>query len=393
MVSNKEIINKIGSIITDIADQYEYLSKNLEDVNELEMELFMANATFLADYIAILQRLVKSSDHITIKGQDQKQKSLEASTSKHPQRPDQHQQLDKESIDVPESHIEFKNWKQERPDQHQQLDKESIDVPESHIEFKNWKQDLVDKTTMSDRSQNPMKNLVERYLEHPEKQMIVKNFSEAALECNEKQEITKNSAHASFMADENLSEGILEFHKKTNNNEKTNYTYEKVISFDFDKKGLEELYDRPLTHAEKQVIDQKMEKGESSHATFSTKANDVVKHSRDVLSKDRAVTDRTDTLTNKKQTINDVHKRTTTSRKHPGKDLKALISLNDKLLFIKDLFGGYSLAYGEAMEQLNKFDDFEAAERFLKVNYSKKNNWVDKQASVDKFYEILRNKF
>ncbi len=365
MVSNKEIINKIGSIITDIADQYEYLSKNLEDVNELEMELFMANATFLADYIAILQRLVKSSDHITTKGQDQKQKSLEASTSKHPQ----------------------------RPDQHQQLDKESIDVPESHIEFKNWKQDLVDKTTMSDRSQNPMKNLVERYLEHPEKQMIVKNFSEAALECNEKQEITKNSAHASFMADENLSEGTLELHKKTNNNEKTNYTYEKVISFDFDKKGLEELYDRPLTHAEKQVIDQKMEKGESSYATFSTKANDVVKHSRDVLSKDRAVTDRTDTLTNKKQTINDVHKRTTTSRKHPGKDLKALISLNDKLLFIKDLFGGYSLAYGEAMEQLNKFDDFEAAERFLKVNYSKKNNWVDKQASVDKFYEILRNKF
>ena len=45
--------------------------------------------------------------------------------------------------------------------------------------------------------------------------MIVKNFSEAALECNEKQKITKNSAHASFMADENLSEETLEFHKKT----------------------------------------------------------------------------------------------------------------------------------------------------------------------------------
>ena len=348
MVSNKEIINKIGSIIADIADQYEYLSKNLEDVNELEMELFMANATFLADYIAILQRLVKSSDHITTKGQDQKQKSPEASTSKHPQ----------------------------RPDKHQQLDKEPIDVPESYVEFKNWKQDLVDETTMSDCSQNPMKTLVEQSLEHPEKQMIV-----------------KNSAYASFMADENLSEATLECYKKTNNNEKINYTHEKITSFDFDKKGLEELYDRPLTRAEKQVIDQKMEKVESSHATFSTKADDVVKHSRDVLSNDRAATGWADTLANKKQTINDIHKRTTTSRKLPGKDLKALISLNDKLLFIKDLFGGYSLAYGEAMEQLNKFDDFEAAERFLKVNYSKKNNWVDKQASVDKFYEILGNKF
>lgn len=348
MVSNKEIINKIGNIITDIADQYEYLSKNLENVNELEMELFMANATFLADYIAILQRLVKSSDHITTKGQDQKQKSPEASTSKHPQ----------------------------RADQHQQLDKEPIDVPESHVEFKNWKQDLVDDTTMSDRSQKPMKNLAERSLEHPEEQMIV-----------------KNSAHGSFMADENLSEGTLEVHKKINNNEKSNYTHEKVTSFDFDKKGLAELYDRPLTRAEKQVIDQKMEKAESSHTTSSTKADDVVKHSRDVLLKNRASTDRADTLANKKQSINDVHSSTATSRKHPGKDLKALINLNDKLLFIKDLFGGYSLAYGEAMEQLNKFDDFEAAEHFLKVNYSKKNNWVDKQASVDKFYEILRNKF
>lgn len=312
MVSNKEIINKIGSIITDIADQYEYLSKNLEDVNELEMELFMANATFLADYIAILQRLVKSSGYVVTKGQDQKQKSPEASTSRHPQRADQ--QLDKEHPNKITTN------------------KEPIGgVPEIHVEFENWKQGLVD---------------------------------------------------------------------------------EKVISFDFDKKVLEELYDRPLTPAEKQVIDQKMKKGESSHATHPTKADDVAKHSRDVFSKYHAAvkitsqpefqlkdmtakTDRADTLANKKQTIKDVHKRTTTSRfgKHPGKNLKALINLNDKLLFIKDLFGGYSLAYGEAIEQLNKFDDFEAAEHFLKVNYSKKNNWADKQATVDKIYEILRNKF
>ena len=320
MVSNKEIINKIGSIITDIADQYEYLSKNLDDVNELEMELFMANATFLTDYIAILQRLVKSSDQGATKGQDQKQKSPEASTSKHPQGADQDQQLDEEHTNK------------------SIINKELIGVPEIHVELKNWKQDLVD--------------------------------------------------------------------------EKVNHIHEKATSFDFEKKGLEDLYDRPLTRAEKQVIDQKMEKGGSSpHATSSTKADDVAKHSREVFSKDRAAVkitsrselqlkditakaDRADTLANK-QTINDVHKRATTSRfgKHHGKNLKELINLNDKLLFIKDLFGGYSLAYGEAIEQLNQFDDFEAAEHFLKVNYSKKNKWADKQASVYQFHEILRKKF
>jgi len=74
-------------------------------------------------------------------------------------------------------------------------------------------------------------------------------------------------------------------------------------------------------------------------------------------------------------------------------DIKSAISLNDKLLFIKDLFNGYSLAYSEAIELLNRYDDFTSADTFLQTNYAKKNNWADKPVAVDKLYAVLRKRF
>ncbi|WDF67738.1 hypothetical protein PQ465_15680 [Sphingobacterium oryzagri] len=74
-------------------------------------------------------------------------------------------------------------------------------------------------------------------------------------------------------------------------------------------------------------------------------------------------------------------------------DLKSVISLNDKLLFIKDLFNGYSLAYSEAVELLNRYSTFAEADVFLQTNYALKNNWGDKPQTVEKLYAVLRKKF
>lgn len=75
------------------------------------------------------------------------------------------------------------------------------------------------------------------------------------------------------------------------------------------------------------------------------------------------------------------------------RDIKSVISLNDKLMFIKDLFNGYSLAYSEAIELLNRFETFDDAQRFLQTNYAEKNSWQTKQASVDKLNAILRKRY
>jgi hypothetical protein len=74
-------------------------------------------------------------------------------------------------------------------------------------------------------------------------------------------------------------------------------------------------------------------------------------------------------------------------------DIKSLINLNDKLLFIKDLFNGYSLAYSEAIELLNRYDNFEDANQFLQNNYADKNNWESKKDTTEKLYVILRKRF
>ncbi len=77
----------------------------------------------------------------------------------------------------------------------------------------------------------------------------------------------------------------------------------------------------------------------------------------------------------------------------PVGDLKGTISLNDKLLFVRDLFNGYNLAYSEALELLNRCKTFDEADKFLKANYAAKNNWANKQATADKFYTLLSKKY
>lgn len=77
----------------------------------------------------------------------------------------------------------------------------------------------------------------------------------------------------------------------------------------------------------------------------------------------------------------------------PITDLKSAITLNDKLLFVKDLFNGYSLSYSEAIEILNRFNSFDEADHYLKANYTTKNNWESKPATAEKFYALLRRRY
>lgn len=77
----------------------------------------------------------------------------------------------------------------------------------------------------------------------------------------------------------------------------------------------------------------------------------------------------------------------------PVKDLKTVINLNDKMLFVKDLFSGYSLAYQEAIDTLNRMEDFETADQFLQANYVVKYKWAEQSKTADRFYEILNRRF
>ncbi len=274
MMNKKDIFKKVGGIITELNEQYEYLSQSPENLNELEMELFSANVNFLSDHIAVLVKLNENSKK-TIK-------------------------TDPETAIKPAVSVNLVQVPTE--------DQEPAEKQEEEVNIPNWKFEL-DKDSPG--------------------------------------------------------------------------------SFEFEEKSTDKLFDRPLTDEEARFIDEKTRlKSDKERISEPAKTLPLEEIKPESASDSPPLT------------INDMlsgrSSQSTVSSQFSQrqiKDLKSMISLNDKLLFVRDLFNGYSLAYSEAIELLNRFDRVEAAENFLKQNYAFKNKWEDKQAVADKFYEILSDRF
>lgn len=318
-MNTKEILRKAGGILTELNEQYEYLSQNPESLNELELELFSANASFLSDHLAILVKLNKSAAKLDAKASSHASPVAVVSEASNP-------------IEVDEKLEEKTEEKMEEKVETQPEPLESMPS--------DWKFEL-------DR--------------------------------------------------------------------------EPSLTFDFEEKEAEKLFDRPLTEDEKRVINEKTQLREAREEEDAPREMETVEEvepesatpaavpevEEDIFVKEVVISERTIAVPSDQvrddmtvPTVNDllsrsVQQKTVSSQfsARQVKDLKGMISLNDKLLFVRDLFNGYSLAYSEALELLNRFDNFEAADNFLKQNYAAKNNWSAKQDVADKFYEILSRRF
>jgi hypothetical protein len=297
MMNNKEIFKKVGGIISELNEQFDYLSQNPENLNELELELFAANADFLSDHISILLKLNKSFREISI---------------------------DNSVSEVKTEEIEQAVFVNNDPQEEEIFEEEATEVTISDWKF-----------------------------------------------------------------------GI---------------EIESVVSFDFEEKPADELFDRPLTEEEMRVIYEK-----TKLKTIPEVEPDLyfdnpeeLENLQHVISEEpvqevqggKAEVIPVSEVEPQPLTLNEILSAQSTQNtvssqfnQRQSKDLKGLISLNDKLQFVRDLFNGYSLAYSEAIELLDRFDNFEAADNFLKQNYSSKNNWAEKQDVADKFYEVLNRRF
>ncbi len=72
--------------------------------------------------------------------------------------------------------------------------------------------------------------------------------------------------------------------------------------------------------------------------------------------------------------------------------LKGAVGLNDRLLFINELFGGDSSAYNESIEILDDFENSELALRKLS-EIAAKHNWNKEDASVDEFAHLITRRY
>jgi hypothetical protein len=340
MMKQEDLFKKLGLILNELNEQYQFLALNPQQLNELELELFHANANFLAEHVQIIKKInagVLTTPVATVKTE----------------------------ISEPIAEIPF----------HDEPVEEECQVAE--VAF--GADEPIDEP---DLPAAPIEELP-----------VEPSFSDI-----EREVFKIDSSPSTF-------EFILNDHAE----------HEK---FEFEEKSVDELFNRPLSEEEEHILAQKIKLREKAAKeaivadddeigpepflvkqaeTFPIEVEDltleVAPPSTVIVNKVEPVEDPTF-----KPTLNDLLAKSVGSNVNTNsgtaiKDLKQAINLNDKLLYIKDLFNGYNLAYSEAIDIANKLPNFEAADHFFQKNYAAKNNWAGKQATVDKFYELLNRRF
>ena len=383
MMNQQDIFRKIGSILNELNEQYEFLSLNPEILNELEVELFLANADFLADHVKIIQKLTKLPE------------------VKQPAETDSGLLLEEQNTII-----------------------------------------LPDKNNQQEENSSPPEQLEE---------IATAEEEEERVDVMPEEEIVENEIIHEETAEELFKNDFFKPDQESKSFEFVLGNHSDDDKFDYEDKSVDEIFDRPLSTAEEEILAQKKRIHEKEHeqvgeerlavdedeigpepflipheqehpvnhpeveTLFSQKESEPIEALTEVNLDDDIISPPVETERplftphavpvkpveehdlSQVPSLNDLLAKTNSTQHEPVKapitDLKQAINLNEKLLFIKDLFSGYNMAYSEALDIVNKMPNFESADSFLQNNYAGKNNWASKQSTVDQFYELLSRRF
>lgn len=311
-----EVFNKIGGIINELNEQYKYLEANPENLNELELELFVANAHFLADHAEVLSKLNKRT---------------RAENPIEPPKPATNEKFFEPVVQQPKRETKHEAEPEEAPAKTEEpvasIDL-STDKPEDAFTFVRKDPEIIRHELIVDEA----------------------DYDEDEEEINE-QELQEDKAEEEVAIPE-----------------------QPVV----------EKVDKPMTPVQEVV------------AEFKELITPPVQEVKIVKETEVVIKDKEEVLTINQRIsaqLNNTGSVKEQTGVQPIDNLKQAITLNDKLLYIKDLFNGYSLAYSEAIEILNRFNTFEEANRFLTKNYTEKNNWEGKPQTAEKFFELLKRRY
>jgi hypothetical protein len=354
MMNQEDIFKKIGQILSELNEQYQYLAQNPHELNDLELELFLANANFLGDHVQIIKKINSPAVRNILPEHTESQGD---------------QPLLQQDV-LPDE--------EPGPDEEPVPDEEPAVLP----------------------AKEPEQNTVKPGLE---------------------EEI--------FKLDERPSSFEFILSDRPSNDK-----------FEFEEKSIDEIFDRPLSKEEENIIAQKQKLKEKKELEMESPGGEEDEigpepflvtepvheeepvapeapgelfapvPSEEVMASPEEVAPGPEIIAPEPQpdkpvteipklTLNDMLAVANNKSVNTGgsrmavTDLKQAISLNDKLRYIKDLFNGYNLAYAEAIDLLNKMPDFKTADAFLQKNYAVKNNWAAKQETAEQFYELLNLRF
>jgi hypothetical protein len=77
----------------------------------------------------------------------------------------------------------------------------------------------------------------------------------------------------------------------------------------------------------------------------------------------------------------------------PIQDLRKAIGINDRYLFISDLFRGDEPMYERSIKTINSFDVYSDAEHWMNRELKVKLGWDDNRDTVNHFYQLVRRRF
>lgn len=398
MMNQEDIFKKIGQILNELTDQYQYLEEHPRDWNGFELDLFQANANFLAEHVQVFQKMSKAKNSPVNKDKPQENINQdEVSTVEiKPVIP----VLEKEIFKPDNEPSKFEFILNDKPSADLfdfeekavgEIFDRALSAEEEHI--------IAQKQKLREKDSLMVEPVTDEDDEIGPEPFLVSADSETAFTLAEVQEVPLEAVTPAEIV---IVEPIV--HLPVETEVKTDYPVQErpieVFQTDHDTSTAtpaSPLPDSVAQHTEPDLsIPPSVQEREKLSTPLSFQQPESVKAgSRELEPKQTENVDNTAP----KLTLNDLlssqNTRNTTSEQKKAviHDLKQAISLNDKMRYIKDLFNGYNLAYSEAIDLLNKMPDLESAHQFLQNNYAVKHNWEGKQETADQFYELLQQRF
>jgi len=374
MITQESIFEKIGGLLQELTDQYAFLQKNPGEQKGVHLELFEANISYLLGHAAILQKLTSIEEQgsgaensigdipAEVQKQSEEQSEIAGTTTE--------EETELPKLKEEESALNYVD-RQEVKETYFTPATASLD--EKAEEFK-----LDDKQNEKEEEAGESGN-------EPTKEKVAEEDKKDEKQKQEQEPVNQSRTDSDLAEEEEPKE-------------------EKSISEDkVEQKQVEEKAEEKSEPHAKQIIEEErsvalpVEEVKQETKPFDRPQepkrpmtlNELFSAQRKQQDQHKAA-DLQQAATAQASSFNPQASTLSTKK---ITDIKSAVSLNDKLLFIKDLFNGYSLAYTEAIELLSRYDNFADADAFLQSNYAQKNNWASKQATVDKLYNILKQRF
>lgn len=370
-----EVFKKIGGILNELLEQYKYVEKNNpEDINDLELELFIANAHFLTDHAEILNKLNQRN-----KTENADIKAIERGVQQLPPHVPSAKPQPKPEPPAVQQPVVIKPEPAAKP-----VAKNIEKVERALEKIK----ELTAEKFFEPMVQQPKR---ESKSAEPEKEETPQTI-----------DITPDPAKDSFTFEVEKEPEVIR-HELLVDEEDELYDDEDLPEEEEFLDGEDEADEaEPKAEEEKVEVEipllpaEEIKEDTEERIAIELGKAPVIEPLKPEIKAEEPAKEKDEVFTINQRISAQLGANSNASDQanaQPIANLKQAITLNDKLLFIKDLFNGYSLAYSEAIEILNRFNTYEEANRFLTKNYTHKNNWESKPETMDKFFALLKRRY